>query len=84
MPTMQIYHQKYLGFEKALNAPRNQSSDSIQSNAVVFLLFAMETRMVSRSKLGWKDYDSRLEYVEFHAFHENYADSIEEYSFEYE
>ena len=69
----QMYHPKVTGFETGLNRLRKRTLDYIESSTRIMLPFAVQSHILSKHNLGWRDYGTRMVYVDLRAAVEQYA-----------
>lgn len=77
-----VYHPKYIGFETALNALRNNECDNLHSATRISLPFPVQTNFGERFNLGWIDDSTRIVYVDLKAYEDNDSLLRDENSFE--
>ena len=68
-----MYHPAALSLEDALKKKRARANDSVGSTTHIQLPFAVQTQILEKSNLYFKDSTTKVVYVEFKAIEEAYA-----------
>ena len=76
------YHPKCVGFEASLKELRARASEDIESVARISLPFAVQTRIDSKSNLGWINDPTRIVCIDLKADVDLYATAHDENAFE--
>ena len=69
----EMYHPKVTGFEAGLKRLRKRTIDYIESSAHILLPFAVQSHILSKHNLGWRDNGTKMVYVDLRAAVEQYA-----------
>lgn len=69
----QLYHLKVSGFEKNLKNLRKRNKDLIESYAKLALPFSVQSQVVCKKNLGWKDSTAQIVYVDLRTSMEDYV-----------
>lgn len=67
------HHTKRVGLENALNKLRSWSSHAVEPAARIPLPFPVQTHIVEKHNLAWKDSTSKIAYLDLKAFEDEYA-----------
>lgn len=79
---IETYHSKFTGFEDELKKFRKQVSQPIESTTSIALWFALQTHIVQRFNITWKENNTCRVYADLKAYEAIIHDLRDEISFE--